>query len=238
MIFAEWDLSKADVRVVAWDSDCANLKQLFAELDATDSALTKNHGLSCLCLYCRMGQDLFSSYEESQYHSFKACAHLTNYAGRPPTLAKTVGCTQREAQDFQSRYFSQNPEIKEWHRRIRDEIATGFVSTPFGHRWVYHSKPTDALVRETLSRIPQACVSEVINRGIKNVFYDPNLAWCELLNQVHDSACAQWPVEYHDKRHLIHKATEVVIPYPDPLIIERDLETGSDWGHLEATPWQ
>ena len=208
------DLEQADARVVAAESKCIRLKEIFDD----PSRDLHNENTEIIFSKCSGKQD-------SNRPKAKAGVHLTNYGGTVPVLASTLGITRAEAERFQARYFDAYPEVKQWHDRILDELQTRrYVENVFGYRRFYFDR-IDNLLKEALAWIPQSSVAIAVNLGIQRV--RKTLPWAEFLLQVHDSAVHQFPIRnaehpYMQPKHsfdLIQRAMTIELPYPDPVII-------------------
>lgn len=249
-IWFDIDLAAADAQVVAWDSDCKRLKEFFREANAW-----KPHHVATVAgkdIWFDVGgkpkPDLHNKNKDDINHLLKPLGippiirkqakqgvHLTNYAGIPYVLARTLKIPKRAAELFQSAYFELYPEILLWHERINEQLQTyRYVENKFGYRRFYFDRP-DNLLKEGLAWIPQSTVAEVIERGDQNLWDDMELraTGTEALLQVHDSLGGQYPVTQHP--HVLSSVKEnllVTIPYDDPLTIPIDVQVSpKSWGN-------
>lgn len=233
--FFDMDLDRADLQVVVWEADDAELK----------AALRLGVDMHLLNAYTLAGRELPSLDELVEGHPkyldhriphkkerqlAKSFIHGTNYGGGARTMAIAAGVTVHQADRFQKIYFSRYPGIKDWHNRTEKQLTTQrFVSNAFGYRRYYFDR-TDGLLPEALAWIPQSSVACVINRAWVNIY--KNLPDVQVLLQVHDSLAGQFPT--HKKATLIPQMKEhsrIVIPYPDPLIIPVGIKTSEQsWG--------
>ena len=214
----EPDLDQADARIVAWESDCPSLKEIFN--DPTRDL----HNEHC--------EIIFGSYKgpgDPNRQRAKVFVHATNYAATAHTLAKAIGITVHEAERLLERYFGERPEVKQWHEAIGIQLQTQrYVENIFGYRRFYFDRIED-LLKEALAWIPQSTVAIAVNIGVKQV--ERELPWAEYLLQVHDSAVFQFPYDYQnapDQSGLmtpdesfeqIRRTMEVPLPYDDPMTI-------------------
>ena len=223
--FFDTDLSKADLRVVIWESDETEMKAMLAEgrdpYIETAREFFRDPTIS---------KKLPNGDENPKYKMFKSFAHGTHYLGTPQGLAQRLGLSLREAERTQTWYFGKYPKIKKWQeaftRRIKIEKR---VRNAFGYTRIYFDRITDSTVREAIAWLPQSTVACVINRVWKNL-YD-NAPYIHVLLQTHDSLSGQFPIHRRDQA-IADFATNsrIVIPYPDPLVIPIDLKTGRNWG--------
>jgi DNA polymerase I-like protein with 3'-5' exonuclease and polymerase domains/uracil-DNA glycosylase len=201
----ECDLDRADLQVVVWEADDAELKHLLR---------------SGADLHMENARTIFGAAATARHRELaKAGVHLTNYGGRPPVLAATLGITRAEAEKFQARWFAAHPGIKRWHRRVEMELATTRATrNAFGYRRHWFDR-LDAILPEALAWGPQSTVALVINQGILQL--KTALPQVQLLMQIHDSVVFQLPPDTDLPGTLpaVKAALRVPVPYPDPLII-------------------
>ena len=227
-VIADHDLEQADARIVAWESDCVSLKEIFNDPDRD------LHNENCEIIFGRcLGK------EDPNRQKAKAGVHATHYGATARVLAIALGITVHQAEQFIDRYFGERPEVLEWQGRIRTQLQSHrYVENVFGFRRYYFGR-IEGLLKEALAWIPQSTVALAVNIGIKQV--ERTLPWAEFLLQVHDSAVHQFPiVDYVEDLHmtdrshlpekrkvympeqrfeLIRRAMEVELPYDDPMTI-------------------
>jgi DNA polymerase I-like protein with 3'-5' exonuclease and polymerase domains/uracil-DNA glycosylase len=227
-LICEIDLAGADAQVVAWEADDAHLKDAFRRG-------FKIHAVNA--------KDLFSGNagpdgrKEPWYTYAKVGVHLTNYRGKPGTLAKSLGITRHEADKFQKRWFAIHPGIPKWHERIDHSVqSTRCIYNKFGFRKVYYDRIENVLTNATAWG-PQSTVAIVINKAIDKGFRLPHPVTFML--QVHDSTVFQIPLDDHlDILRAIHQPLLTPVPYPDPLVIQFGLAVSDkSWGDVEKMDW-
>ncbi len=231
-LICDVDLSGADAQVVAWEASDKDLKDAF-----------RNR----IDVHNKNGRDVFGpSYDPKKpsprkgtvRDELKAAVHGTNYAGGIRTISKDLGWTGEQVSDFQKKWFTLHPGIKEWHRRVeRDLQTTRRVSNQFGYRIIYFDRP-DNLLPKGLAWIPQSTIAGVCARAA--VQLSKEIPWCDILLQVHDSLVFQIPIHHSGSLGLIRQAIEVRIPYPgDPLTIPWGLALSEkSWGDIQKTQWE
>jgi DNA polymerase I-like protein with 3'-5' exonuclease and polymerase domains len=217
------DLDSADLRIVTWESNCQELKSMFAQglkpyVEVAkeyyhDPSITKRH---------------------PSYPAFKKLCHGTNYLGQAKSLAGQAGLLVHETERIQKWYFGKFPEIPKWHARLRATfMATGTVQNAFGNKVTFYDRLDDNLLRKAVATIPQSTVALLINRIWLAI--DSGLPDVVILIQVHDSLLGEYPTS-DGPIHVgnILRVSRIVVPYPDPLIIPVGLKTSTDsWGDCE-----
>jgi DNA polymerase-1 len=228
--FFDIDLSKADLRIVAAESDCKEMKAMLAE--GRDPYVETAREYYHDATITKLNPD---GSPNGKYATFKAFSHGTHYLGTPYGLSQRIGLSVHEADKTQKWYFGRYPEIKAWQGRFIEEIKrTHRVSNCFGYVRHYLGRIDDSTFREAISWKPQSTVGLLINKIWRNIWdatrADPTLA--EVLLQVHDSLCGQFPVGRREQAlQVIRAAGQVVLPYPDPLIIPMGIKTSTEsWG--------
>lgn len=218
------DLERADLQVVAWEADDAELKQMLRE-----------H----VDIHTQNAKDLWgtSTVTEQQRHTGKKFVHLTNYGGKERTCA--IGChiTVHQADLLQRRWFEMHPGIKTWHERTAAFLlGTRTIRNQFGYRRVYFDR-IDGVLPEALAWLPQSTVSLLIS--LQQMAIEDACPLAEIIMQGHDSLVGQYPTARESEvLPQIQAASKIAIPYPDPLYIPLELATStSSWGEVEKRAW-
>lgn len=214
---ADADLDRADLQVVVWEANDADLKALLRSGVDVHSENAKTLGISRALA--------------------KSWVHGTNYGGGPRTMAVNCGITVHQAELMQRRWFQVHPGIKSWHDRTLHQLqTTRSVCNRFGFRRFYFDR-VEGLLPEALAWIPQSTVAHVIDEALFNIAL--NIPEVQVLLQVHDSLVFQFPT--HRRAELLPRIREqcqIPIPYPEPLIIPVGLKTSqTSWGDCENAEW-
>jgi DNA polymerase-1 len=236
--FFDMDLDRADLQVVVWESGEEELK----------AALRLGVDMHLLNAYTLAGRPLPDLAELVEGHPkyldhrvpykkerqlAKSFIHGTNYGGGARTMAVAAGVTVHQADRFQKIYFGRYPGLKAWHERVYQQLThKRFVQNAFGYRRYYFDR-TDGLLPEALAWIPQSTVANVINRAWVNIYEQaPEI---QILLQVHDSLAGQFPSNLREASlKKLHDLSQIVIPYPDPLIIPTGVKVSDkSWGACE-----
>lgn len=209
--FFDMDLDRADLQVVVWEADDAELKQMLREGVDIHEENSKVLGI--------VRQEA------------KKWVHGTNYGGSPRTMAANCGFTVHQAERMQARWFAAHPGIKSWHQRTEAQLRSRrYVENKFGFRRFYFDR-VEGLLSEALAWIPQSTVAITINKIWRGIYTE--LPCVQVLLQVHDSLAGQFRTS--DGADVLPRmqsaARAVVIPYQDPLIIPVGIKTSPiSWG--------
>ncbi len=232
-IIADCDLSGADAQVVAWEAGDEELKEAFRKgLDVHSDNAEKMMGTK----FTSLSSD--DPKRKKLRGENKIGVHLTNYGGSARVLSLTQGWTMKEAEAFQSRWFSIHPKIAKWHERVQLQLMQNkTIENKFGFTRTYFDR-LDGLLPEALAWIPQSTVGLVCSFGM--IKLEEQVPEVKLLSQVHDSVVFEFPRrEWNDKLlRRVHSALTTVVPYDDPLTIPWGLALSShSWGECKETNW-
>lgn len=209
--FFDADLDRADLQVVVWEADDAELRAMLLEgvdIHSENAALL---GIS--------------------RQLAKTWVHGTNYGGSPRTMATNSGLSIHQAEKMRARWFSAHPGIARWHVRTANDLRTRrTVKNKWGYRRFYFDR-IDSILPEALAWIPQSTVAITINR-IWKLIYD-TLPAVQVLLQVHDSLAGQFPTTLaaECRAGITAAARSVSVPYDLPLCIPLGIKTSeTSWG--------
>lgn len=222
--FFDIDLDSADLRIVAYESDCAWLKEQLrnnrkpyvevAKEYFRDPTITKHH---------------------KSYPVFKALCHGTHYLGTPQGMSGRIGLLVHEVERIQKWYYGLCPEIRVWQERIKREVeGRRFIENILGYRRYFFDKIEGTVFNQAVAWIPQSTVACIINRAYVNIYN--NLPEAEVLLQVHDSLAGQYPSHLGWVKDRIIEESRITLPYKnDPLIVPVGIKTSvKSWGDCEA----
>lgn len=238
------DLAGADAQVVAYEAEDHDLIAAFAAgLDVHSKNAEDLWGSA----FTKLSGDKDNGPKSRKRKECKQGVHLTNYGGGAPALAKVLGWTRHEADQFQKRWFSIHPGIKSnFHGRVEASLRTQrMVVNQFGYRRVYFDR-IDSCFTEALAWKPQSTVAEVSFRGglqlelATGTEFDSrgNLVktgWVEMLLQVHDSLVFQVRHEHENRIAELREGLRYPIPYANPLTIQWGIARSRvSWGDCEG----
>jgi DNA polymerase I-like protein with 3'-5' exonuclease and polymerase domains/uracil-DNA glycosylase len=222
--FFDIDLSSADLRIVTWESDCKEMKEMLRE--------GKNPYVEVAKEYYR---DPSITKKHPRYRDFKSLAHGTHYLGSAQGLSDRIGLAVHEVDIVQKWYFGKFPEIKRWQDDFKDQVTKRrFVENIFGHRCYVFDRIQGTIFNQMIAWLPQSTVARIINEIYCNI-YD-NLKEVQILLQVHDSLAGQFPSMERERmlRRIVEEAEKVVLPYADPLVIPVGVKySDKSWGDCE-----
>lgn len=230
-VLCDVDLEQADAQVVAWTSGAPDLKAIF--LDPS------------LNLHDENTKTIFGHYpvdsNDPNRKKAKAGVHATNYGATPYTLARVLGCTVKEAEQFQSKWFGAHPQILQWQQRVRHNcMTTRMVYNQFGFRRYFLGRVDERTVNEALAWEPQSTVGILINKVWQRVINEQTIP-IEVKLQVHDSLVFQFKEKDLGKAlPFIRECFRIPIPFDDPLIIGTGKPEVSrvSWGDCKAVAWE
>lgn len=220
MEFFDIDLAAADLRIVIWEADEPEMKQMLRE-----------------------GYDPYTEVAKEFYHDpgitkkdprrqiFKSFAHGTHYLGTAKGLALRLGLSIYESEKTQKWYFQRFPRIKAWQERFIEQVKVRrFVQNIFGYKIFYMDRIEGTALNQLIAWLPQGTVACIINRGYMNLY--KNHPEIQVLLQVHDSLAGQYPIaNAAQHRQTVIEACSIELPYADPLTIPVGIATSQiSWG--------
>ena len=215
--FFDIDYSGADARVVAWDSQCKFLMDIFN--DPTQD------------LYAVLASEYYKrkiSKKDKERQTFKAVCHATNYLGKAPTIAGRANLSISEVDMVQKWYFSVCPEVKKWQDNIIKSVnSRGFIENVFGARGWFIDKSDKNLYNKAVAWVPQSTIGILVNRGLVNIAKNEKPSNVRVLMQTHDSLSGQFlsTDKEAEKRIIDHMSIE--LQYRTPLVIPAGIKTST-----------
>lgn len=221
-VIFDTDLSKADLRIVVWESGEQEMKAMLKE--------GRDPYLETGAEYLKRKITKLSP----EYRTFKSFCHGTHYLGTPHGLAQRLSLTVRDAEKLQKWYFGKYPAIARWQEDFKKKVASRrYVENVFGYRRYYFDRMEESVFREAIAWVPQSTVALYINRIWMNIYKQhPHI---QILLQVHDSLVGQFPSHRQDECiKQINDCGQIVLPYEDPLIIPMGLKwSEKSWGECK-----
>jgi DNA polymerase-1 len=216
------DYSGADARVVAWDSDCPFLMDIFND--------------ASLDLYSVLATEYYKrkiTKKDKERQIFKAVCHATNYLGKAPTIAGRAGLLIAEVDMVQKWYFNACPEVKKWQDRIIKSVnQNGYIENVFGAKGWFLDKTDKNLYNKAVAWVPQSTIGILVNKGIVNIEKKENPENVQVLMQTHDSASGQFLTTDLTAAERITNHMNIELQYRKPLIIPAGIKTSTiSYGH-------
>jgi len=157
------------------------------------------------------------------------------------SLAKELGTTQRDAQDFIDRYFSQHPKVGEFlEATVRGAEERGFTETLYGRvRQVPELRQKDRMTQQAGRRIAlnapiQGSAADLMKKAMIDIwreFRDRRLH-TKIILQVHDELVFEVPTEETRLvEGLVRDKMEHVYPLSIPL--KTHLGWGKSWAEAK-----
>lgn len=181
-------------------------------------------------------------YRNDSYRQIsKKAGHATNFNGQPPEVSRKIRVEQQLIKNFQQRYFTAFPCVRQRIEWVKQELLhTSTITTLFGRRRIFFGRPNEGTTqREAYAYEPQSMTAHEINQGIINLFrsrHDRDWMHVWLHLQVHDSLLLQYPEEREDEvipwaiqqlrvPLMLAKGREFAVPV--------DCKVGWNWGDFD-----
>jgi DNA polymerase I-like protein with 3'-5' exonuclease and polymerase domains len=217
------DLSQAEARVVAYESQDQGLINLF--LSGLDY-----HSANAMNIW---GYKSVYDVPDDKRYLAKRGGHACNYVISDYGLAISLGIPLQVAKEFRRQYFATYPGLVAWQRSIEAKVrADRTLTTPMGRKRVYLGRVDDTLVRSATAFIPQSTVADRLNESLLSFLK----VWpsAKLLLQCHDSLLFTVPkhtvdsfiltLKHHMEQPIVSKGRSYTIP--------ADFEVGYNYGAL------
>ena len=222
----DMDLSKADLRIVTWESDEPEMKAMLKEGRDPYVEIAREFYKDPSITKVRSDGSA-----NPKYKTFKSFAHGTHYLGTPHGLAARLGLSVHQADTTQKWYFKRFPRIKAWQSEFCAALKSRrYAQNIFGYRRYYFDRVDDATCREAIAWLPQSTVALYVNRIWMNLYEQFPSIW--VLLQVHDSLVGQFPTWKAEQCLVdLKQAGQIVLPFADPLVIPVGVKTSEkSWG--------
>jgi DNA polymerase I-like protein with 3'-5' exonuclease and polymerase domains len=249
-IFISPDLPQADARIVAWDSQCERLIELFL------NDKIHFHLENCIRLFGLSKEEAYGVDEhgiawkdrDPRYVLGKAMGHAANYRMAARRLAMELGVDAREAERLLNVYLHRlYPEIPRWHDNIAGRIKReGGLRTPAPFRrfrtfygaWaelMLRGKMSTTSWNEACAHIPQSAVADIVNVGMERLWEEFPDAQFHLHG--HDSFLASVPVGSLGEacRLALQRLAVTLMIHDRPLTMKPEMSIGFNYGLM--IPW-
>jgi len=242
--FVYRDYSQAEARLVAYQSRCKGLVELFE--DPTRDVHTENaarifgHSVA-------VRQKNGGSVTETERYLAKKTVHACNYGMAAPRLVEVVNedsattgvrITLQQARQLIDKYFMLYPEIQQnFWREVESELKhTRILNTPFGRKRMFFARWDDKLLREAYSYVPQSTIGDLGRiawvRIASALDEQPRFGGIVLL-QVHDSILVQCKTEHvREVAALMEREMDIEMTLGQyKFRVPTDCKVGLNWGN-------
>jgi DNA polymerase-1 len=224
------DYSQIELRVLAHLSqDPALIETFAADRDVHEETARRVFG------------EAFPQAREELRRKAKIINFSIIYGTSAFSLAKELGTSQREAQDFIDRYYSQHPKVGEFlEETVRKAEEDGFTETIFGRvRQVPELKQRDRTVQQAGRRIAlnapvQGSAADLIKKAMIDIWreFQERRLKTKIILQVHDELVFEAPEEEKPVvSDLVREKMESVFPLRVPLKVH--LGWGRSWAEAK-----
>jgi len=224
-IFFDADYSAIDLHFVVWESDCQFLKTIIKAGKDTYSVLASHYYQRDIVKI----QDEYTGKWDwpPERQIFKSVGHGSNYLGKPTTLAAKAGLHVLQVKRVQDWYFSECPEIPEWHSRIDGDLkARRYTENIFGARFWCMDMSDPMYLNKAVAAVPQSSAGILVNKALCNL-EESEKGKIQVLMQVHDSLAGIYHKDDITALARIKGYLEMEIPYKDKLIIPAQIKTSN-----------
>ena len=175
--------------------------------------------------------------KEMRYNS-KAVNFGIIYGQSKYGLAKALGISNAEAEDFINKYFATYPRVKAYMEgTVKEAEEKGFVQTIFGRKRYLASElsSSNGMIREFAKRAAinqpmqgsAADLMKIAMIDFSNKLKENNLK-SKMIIQVHDELVVEvLKTELEDVKQLVKEAMELKQPLSVPLVV--DISVGESW---------
>ncbi len=220
------DYSQIELRIMAHLSGDPGLRKAFAdELDVHRATAAEVFGLS------------LDEVSDDQRRSAKAINFGLMYGMSAFGLAKQLGITRGEAQEYTDLYFDRYPGVKAYMEGIRETAsAQGFVETVFGRRLYLpeinarNAQRRQYAERSAINAPMQGTAADIIKRAMISVHHwlQTDKPGARMIMQVHDELVFEVDADKIDLVRervieLMNGAAELSVP------LQVDAGIGSNW---------
>lgn len=223
-VFIAADYSQIELRVLAYLSQDAALKQAF--LDGRD-------------IHRETAARLFDIPFDQVTHEQRQIGKRINfsilYGLTPYGLSKDLDIPFAQAKQYIDKYFAQFPRVREWMDTIVKEVeATGYVTTYWGRRRyipaIYEKNRVlyEEAKRIAINTVAQGTAAEIVKQGMIALEAKLQEQGAAMLLQIHDELLIEAPMGKTAAIERIVKQTlEGVTQWNVPL--EATIRTGDTW---------
>jgi len=228
--FLSADYSQIELRVLAHLSkDTALIETFLEDHDVHQDTAQRVFG----------GDSLL--FEEEQRRRAKIINFSIIYGASAYSLARELGTSTSEAQDFIDRYFVKYPKVHEFlEKKVKDAQKKGFSETLFGRkRQVPELRQADRMTQQAGRRIAlntpiQGTAADLMKKAMIEIWKElkQRQLKSKMILQVHDELVFEVPdAERDELEELVKKKMEKAFPLKVPLKVH--LGWGINWAEAK-----
>jgi len=222
-LFADYDYSQIELRVLAHLSGDESLRRIFYE-DGD--------------IHAETARALFGEGEITP--EMRRVAKAVNfgiiYGISPYGLAKAIGVDVGEAAKMIERYYERFPRVKEWQERVLNLARErGYVETIFGRRRYIYTDPTvsDVWRRIAINTPVQGSAADIIKVAMLKIYDLLAERRSRMLLQVHDELLLEMAEdEARELLEAVKETMESAVELDVPVKV--DVGTGRNWAEAHA----
>jgi len=228
--FLSADYSQIELRVLAHLAEDPALIETFHE----------DHDIHRDTAHRVFGEDSML-FEEEQRRRAKIINFSIIYGASAYSLARELGTSNSEAQDFINRYFEKYPKVHEFlEKKVKEAWKKGYSETLFGRkRQVPELKHADKMTQQAGRRIAlntpiQGTAADLMKKAMIEIWKESKKRRLKskMLLQVHDELVFEVPVRERDElEELVKNKMETVFPLKVPLKVS--LGWGINWAEAK-----
>lgn len=231
------DLKRAEAMFVAYDSGERGLIELFED---NTRDLYREIAASTL-------SKAIEAVEPFEREVFKRVVHASNYGMGPRKFIIVLRLAGIDIAELEIRgiyghegkaryviesYHQRYPHVRQWHKRIRDEVTrTRILHDAFGRRRTFLGRMDDSLHRAAFSYRPQASIVGITNQAVQRL----DALGVPVLTQQHDGIIIE--VRSED---VLRGADTLTKAMSIPLTVQGrtftipvEIKTGQNWAEME-----
>lgn len=177
----------------------------------------------------------------------KRSNHGLNYDLGYKSFAILYGLTEGDARRVHAGYRRAYPGVERAHKKIVMDLKENdrILINAFGRKYHFLGRWGDELWKRAYSFHPQSTVGDLVNRGMKLLYWDDNVPDLELMQQIHDSLLSQmWIVP--NREGFVNAAKQILIwrEHFNPTMeysgrsfqIASEIKAGINWGQYSKDP--
>lgn len=244
-VLLEADLSQAEARVVAYESNETTMIQIFES--GGDIHMLNSEVIAAVApdvFKERFGSDL----KRLRNEFTKNHVHAFNYGEGPWMFAERAGVTRQIGERIRNAYFTKYSGLTRWHKNVETALRSGLrewnlpvrtLRNLFGRQRIFYGRLDEGTMREAYAYVPQSTVGDLLNiqfLATWKISHERAIPARPVL-QVHDSQV--WSVRRDvlpTLASIIIEQSKIEMTSSDGLrkfMIPVELKVGENWGEMK-----